>query len=149
MAPFLVPFWQNIDKVIGKEARKALVGNGTIEILPLSFCRGLSQEDCIMIFDEAQNVDFHTFESILTRIGKNCKIICLGDEGQTDFKNKKEMAPLNQIADILEPIKGIGVIRFLPEDSAIRNPLIPKILEKLTILKERQKESGQTEAKES
>lgn len=151
MSVYLTPFFQNIDKVIGKESREALVGNGTIEILPLAYCRGLSEEDCIMIFDEAQNVDFHTFESIVTRIGKNCKIIICGDEDQSDFKNKSEMAPLNQIADILEPVEGIGVIRFLPEDSAIRNPIIPKILEKLTILKKRlyQKGYGDTEVKKN
>jgi phosphate starvation-inducible protein PhoH len=53
MSMYLTPFFQNIDKVIGKESREALVGNGTIEILPLAYCRGLSEEDCIMIFDEA------------------------------------------------------------------------------------------------
>lgn len=139
MAPLLVPFFQNIDKVIGKEARETLVGNGTIEILPLAYCRGLSEEDCIMIFDEAQNVDFHTFESIITRIGKNCKIICLGDENQSDFKNKSEMVPLNKIADLLGSVDGVGVVKFLPEDSAIRNPIIPKILEKLNTMRQQEK----------
>ena len=139
MKPFLLPFFQNIDKIIGKDSREILVGNGTIEILPLAYCRGLSEEDCIIIFDEAQNVDFHTFESIVTRIGQNCKIVILGDENQSDFHNKKEMAPLNKIANVLESIDGIGVVRFLPEDSAIRNPLIPKILEKLNILRQTEK----------
>lgn len=149
MFPYLQPFFSNIDKIIGKDAREALVGNETISILPLAYCRGITEEDCIVIFDEAQNVDFHTFESIVTRIGNNCKYIILGDENQTDFKNKKEMAPLNQIADILESVKGIGVVRFLPEDSAIRNPIIPKILEKLHILKERQNGYINTEVKKN
>lgn len=140
MSIYLIPFFQNIDKVIGKESRELLVGNNTIEVLPLAYCRGLSEEDCIIIFDEAQNVNFHTFESIITRIGKNCKMIILGNENQSDFKNKKEMAPLNKITDVLKDIEGVGVVHFLPEDSAIRNPIIPKILEKLNMLRQKEKD---------
>ena len=48
---------------------------GLIEILPIAYVRGVTQDDCIVIVDETQNIDTHTFKSLVTRIGKNAKFV--------------------------------------------------------------------------
>ena len=40
---------------------------------------GTTFEDCIVLLDEAQNATRDEMKMILSRIGKNCKIIVSGD----------------------------------------------------------------------
>lgn len=100
-----------------------------IEVLPIAYIRGLSIDDSIVILDETQNLDFHTFKTLITRIGNNSKYIFLGDIEQVDRKNKKESC-LKTIIEIFKDSDIIGTVEFNDSD-CVRNPIIPKILEKL------------------
>ena len=55
-----------------------------VEICPIAFLRGRSMEDTILIIDEAQNLDLTALKTVLTRVGKYCKIILLGSLNQID-----------------------------------------------------------------
>lgn len=61
-----------------------LKADGKIEIESISFLRGRSLSDCIIIVDEVQNLTQIVVKTILTRVGNNCKIILLGDPEQID-----------------------------------------------------------------
>jgi phosphate starvation-inducible PhoH-like protein len=98
-----------------------------IEIMPIAYVRGLSIDDSIVIIDEAQNIDTHTFKTIITRIGYNSKYIFLGDTEQVDRKNNSCLA---QVLDIFKDSDYIGTLEFEDSD-CVRNPIIPKILEEL------------------
>ena len=88
-------------------------------------------DDSVVIIDEAQNLDNHTFKSMMTRIGENSKYILLGDVEQIDRKKKAESC-LENVLSIFKESDIIGCIEFKDED-CVRNPIIPKIL---TILRE-------------
>lgn len=129
MLPFMMSYSGNIDKLLGKDSYKDLLHKGLIEVLPIAYIRGLSIDDSIVIFDEAQNTTPHTFKTIITRIGTNSKYIILGDIEQVDRRNKKESC----LASVVEIFRGsdcVGTIEFTDED-CVRNPIIPKILQKL------------------
>lgn len=53
LQPFLMSFFGNIDKIIGIEERKRLVGTGQIEIQPLAYVRGINIDNACVILDEA------------------------------------------------------------------------------------------------
>lgn len=129
MEPFMLSFSGNIDKIAGKDATKNLIEKHIIEVLPLAYVRGLSIDDSIVIIDEAQNLTHHTFKTIMTRIGTNSKYIFLGDVEQIDRKIKTESC-LADVLDIFSSEDYIGTVEF-SDDDCIRNPIIPKILEKL------------------
>lgn len=130
MSPFLISFTGNINKLFNnKKASEEFLKKGLLEILPIAFIRGITQDDCIVIIDEAQNIDSHTFKSLITRIGSNCKYIFLGDTEQVDRK-KKEESCLSKVIEIFKESPIIGSVEFTDED-CVRNPIIPKILEKL------------------
>ena len=57
---------------------------GQIEIAPLSYIRGRTFNDSFIIVDEAQNATIHELKTIITRVGKNSKIVLLGDTDQVD-----------------------------------------------------------------
>lgn len=97
-----------------------------IEILPLAYARGLSIDDSIVIIDEAQNMDAHTFKTIITRIGENSKYILLGDTEQIDRRRKSESC-LAQVISLFEDTDLVGCVEFT-DDDCVRNPIIPKIL---------------------
>jgi phosphate starvation-inducible PhoH-like protein len=100
-----------------------------VEVLPLAFIRGLSIDNSVVIIDEAQNIDPHTFKTMMTRIGDNSKYIFLGDVEQIDRKRKSESC-LATVVEIFKDSNIIGTIDFKDED-CVRNPIIPIILSTL------------------
>jgi phosphate starvation-inducible PhoH-like protein len=70
----------------------------------------------------------------MTRFGQNSKMIITGDPEQSDIKNGN--ATLLDIANKMEQIGKIGVIRFLP-CSIVRHPLIADILRKFEDIEKR------------
>jgi len=129
MEPFMMSFTWNIDKICGEGAAKALMDKGLVQVLPLAFVRGISIDNAIVIFDELQNTDLHTFKTMMTRIGTDSKYILLGDSEQIDRKKKAESC-LDPIIGMFKDSPFIGTIEFTDED-CVRNPIIPKILEVL------------------
>lgn len=129
MEPFIMSYVWNIDKICGEFSAKKLLDSKIVEVLPLAFIRGLSIDDSIVIIDESQNIDSHTFKTIMTRIGENSKYIFLGDTEQIDRKKKNESC-LSTVIEIFKDSDIIGTIKFNDED-CVRNPIIPIILSKL------------------
>lgn len=127
--PFMMSFTWNIDKVGGKDTSKKLMEQNVIQVLPLAYIRGLSIDNSIVIIDESQNLTRHAFKSIMTRIGENSKYVFLGDVEQIDRKKQSESC-LAEVLDIFKDEDFIGTIEF-SDDDCVRNPLIPRILEKL------------------
>lgn len=129
MAPVMMSFTWNIDKMLEKGASEILLDKGLLEIIPLAFFRGLSIDSAIVIIDETQNIDKDTFKTIITRIGENCKYIFLGDTEQIDRKKKQESC-LQPVIDIFSPTDYVKTLEFKDED-CVRNPIIPIILSAL------------------
>ena len=126
MEPFVMSYVWNIDKICGQGSASSLMNKKIVEVLPLAFIRGLSIDNSIVIIDEAQNIDAHTFKTMMTRIGEDSKYIFLGDVEQIDRKKKSESC-LQKVMDIFKDSPIIGTIEFTDEDCE-RNPIIPKIL---------------------
>ena len=129
MSHFIMSYSWNLDKLCGKGTFEDLLGKNIIQILPIAFVRGISIDDSIVIIDETQNIDPHTFKTLITRIGTNSKYIFLGDVEQVDRK-KVEESCLGRVLDIFKDINYVGTLEFDDED-CVRNPVIPKILEEL------------------
>jgi phosphate starvation-inducible PhoH-like protein len=97
-----------------------------IEVLPIAYIRGTTQEKRIVIIDEAQNIDDHIFKTIITRLGPDCKMIFLGDAEQCDFKYK-DTSCLTNVVNLFKDEDCAGVVEFMESD-CVRHPLIPRIL---------------------
>ena len=92
MDPWLAPLMDNI-RVAFKDTMyfNMMMEKGTIEIAPLSYIRGRTFNDAILLVDEAQNATIHELKTIITRIGAGSKIVLLGDTDQIDtpYINKR------------------------------------------------------------
>jgi len=130
MEPYMMSFTGNLDKILGHPSiTAALMDQGVIDIFPIAYVRGVTIDNAIVIIDEAQNIDMHTFRTIITRIGYSCKMIFLGDTGQIDRKVKSESC-LSRVAELFTGVDYADSVVFT-DDESVRNPIIPKLLELL------------------
>ena len=90
MDPWVQPIYQNMFTLYDKVKIEALIQEGKIEIVPVSFMRGRTFLDSVVIVDEAQNVTHEQMQMIVTRLGLRSKMIVCGDDHQVDLKSKKD-----------------------------------------------------------
>lgn len=82
------PVLENMYLMYDKDKIDKLIEEGTIRILPISFMRGVTVSNSVLILDEFQNATISQIHTALTRLGKGTKIIVTGDMSQCDLPNK-------------------------------------------------------------
>ena len=122
-APYLDPFDNIFNRSLGKGFYEYALKSKTIEPKPLGFMRGATFDNCIVLVDECQQATKEEFKMLLSRIGKNCKMILSGDQDQSDIDNSGLMDAVQR----LEGIPGIEVVRFLDSD-IVRSRLCKQII---------------------
>lgn len=125
MAPFTFSFRHNFEKIIGKKHTDLFFENKIIEVLPMAYMRGISLSNAIVIFDEAQNVDAFNMRTLMTRIGKDCKLIVLGDTKQIDLKNRS-LSVLEKIFNVTKNLQNTGHVKFTNTE-IVRSQLVQDI----------------------
>lgn len=105
------------------------ISTGPIEISSLAYMRGRTFNNCIVIFDEAQNSSHSQMKLFLTRIGKNCKVIIEGDVTQSDISPRMEDNGLYDAIKRLQGVKGIGIVALEKQD-IVRSAIVARILER-------------------
>lgn len=121
--PYLDPFDQVFTKTLGKGFYEYALKSKTIEPRPLGFMRGATFDNAIVLVDEAQNATKMELKMLLSRIGRNTKMIISGDDDQSDISDSGLMDAVNR----LEGIEGIEVVRFLDSD-IVRSKMCKNII---------------------
>jgi phosphate starvation-inducible PhoH-like protein len=111
MDPWLQPIYQNFYTLYGKEKVDKEIADGNIQILPMSYIRGITFVDSFVIADEVQNLTHSQMESLLGRLGKGSKMILCGDVAQIDLKDKKRSG-LSFLKRVEEEVKGFKIINL-------------------------------------
>lgn len=92
--------------------------------------RGLTFNDCVILIDEVQNLEQHELLTILTRGGRNCKIILCGDSKQDDLRGKKGQVScfkyLENLTDIMSE-EFTSTITYSIDDCQ-RNAFVKEVL---------------------
>lgn len=104
------------------------MSEGIIEIAPVGFMRGRTLNNAFVVIDEAQNCTYGQLKMLLTRLGWNSTMVVTGDPHQTDLL--PEMSGLAQIANQLEKVEDIAVVRLEAKD-IVRHPLVASMLKVL------------------
>ena len=99
-----------------KAAYAKLINSNQIEFTTTSYIRGITIDNAIIIVDEMQNMNFHELDSVITRVGENCRIIFSGDYHQSDFVKSDERDGLQKFLRIVEQLKNFSVITFSWQD---------------------------------
>ena len=99
-----------------KDAYDALKQQGNVKFMSTSFIRGITINNAVVIVDECQNLNFHELDSIITRIGKNSKIIFCGDYTQTDLTRENDKRGILNFMKILKSLDEFDTVEFLIDD---------------------------------
>lgn len=127
--PYIFPSYYLLNKIIGKDAREKLKEAEIVEVFALAYMRGMTIDNSILIFEEAQNATPKQMKLLLTRIGSNSKFFISGDIEQTDRYKDKTHSGLYDAITKFNGIPGIGIFEFGEKDG-VRNPIITKILKR-------------------
>jgi phosphate starvation-inducible PhoH-like protein len=127
--PYIFPSYYLLNKIIGKEAREKLKDAEVVEVFALAYMRGMTIDNSILIFEEAQNATPKQMKLLLTRIGSNTKFFISGDIEQTDRYKDKKHSGLYDALTRFNGIPGVGIFEFGDKDG-VRNPIITKILQR-------------------
>ena len=92
-----------------------------------SYIRGITLDKTIVIVDEVQNMTAHELDSIITRLGKDSKIIFAGDTKQTDFTKNNDKDHELFFRVLKRMPKDFGFHEFEPED-IVRSGLVRRYI---------------------
>jgi predicted ribonuclease YlaK len=95
-----------------KMAYNALEAQGAISFMSTSFIRGQTIDDAIILVDEMQNLTFHELDSIITRVGRNTRIIFSGDYYQSDLNKESDKTGVLDFLNILEVMNNFTTVEF-------------------------------------
>lgn len=138
MKYYEAPYMPICGQIFGRaDAYAVLKQKGFIEFISTSFIRGITLDDCIVIVDEIQNCNEHECNSLITRVGNNCKIVFCGDLRQNDLNKRKEFSGLADFMKIIREMNQFDFIEFHEED-IVRSDLVKNYI----ITKTRLEDSG-------
>jgi phosphate starvation-inducible protein PhoH len=125
--PYMEALVENLIKCCSdKNEVPKMIEDGKVKALPVQFIRGKTVDD-ILIVEEAQNLTKGEMLAILTRLGKNGKIVINGDNEQTDIKSSTgEISGLNYVIELSKKIDEIKWIKLAINH---RSDLVGKILD--------------------
>ena len=130
MSPWLSPIVDNFRNQFGDLSYfEMMMEKGQIDIAPLSHIRGRSFNDAIIIVDEAQNATVHELKTVITRTGKNSKIILLGDIEQVDLPYINKYS--NGLTLVIEKLKDVSLTGHVNFTKGYRSELANVAAEKL------------------
>ena len=124
--PFLRPIYDALYDMMPYDQVEKKIANNIIEIAPIAFMRGRTLENCYIILDEAQNTTKIQMKMFLTRLGKNSKMVIVGDNTQIDLISKNDSG-LIDAAKKLKNIEDIGFIELDNRD-VVRHEVVRKII---------------------
>lgn len=121
--PYLEAFKENLYSCYDKEKIDKHIQSKEIDGTPLAYIRGKTIQD-VLVVEEAQNMTKHEILAILTRLGKNGRIIINGDVEQSDIK--ETYTGLHYVIDLVKKIDGIEYFKLKNNH---RSDLVGKILD--------------------
>jgi len=125
MDPWLQPIYENMYSLYDKDKITKYLADDQIKIVPLSFMRGNTFLNSMVIVDEAQNVTHNQMEMIVTRIGLNSKMIVCGDKKQVDLKRRTDSG-FNFLYKAADHINGLASVTLTTNH---RSPIVEELID--------------------
>jgi phosphate starvation-inducible protein PhoH and related proteins len=110
------------------DAYEILKNKGIVEFCSTSYLRGTTINNAYIILDEFQNCSSQELETVITRVGNNCKLIFCGDWAQNDLiKSRWDVSGLPYFMKIIDRMSEFDIIEFGKED-IVRSGLVKSFI---------------------
>jgi phosphate starvation-inducible PhoH-like protein len=125
--PYMLPIWDSLRELMGQEQMERRMGRGEIEVAPLAFMRGRTLKNAFVIVDEAQNTTIPQMKMVLTRLGRDSRMVVTGDPGQVDLPGHQPSG-MKHALQILEGVDGVKT-HYLTAADVVRHGLVSRIID--------------------
>jgi phosphate starvation-inducible PhoH-like protein len=125
--PYMLPIWDALRELMGQEQMERRLARGEIEVAPIAFMRGRTLKNAFVIVDEAQNTTVPQMKMVLTRLGRDSRMVVTGDPGQVDLPSR-ETSGLAHALKILTGVDGIHIHTLTAAD-VVRHGLVSRIID--------------------
>jgi phosphate starvation-inducible PhoH-like protein len=125
MDPWVQPIYQNFYTLYGKDKMQKYLEDDSIEIVPVSFMRGRTFLNSLVIVDEAQNVTHEQMNMIISRLGLRSKMVICGDDNQIDLKKRSDSG-FRFLYAASKKIKNLAAITLMTNH---RDPIVDDLLQ--------------------
>ncbi|HBH44799.1 MULTISPECIES: PhoH family protein [Hyphomonas] len=125
--PYMLPIWDSLRELMGQEQMERRMARGEIEVAPLAFMRGRTLKNAFVIVDEAQNTTIPQMKMVLTRLGRDSRMVITGDPGQVDLPGSQPSG-MRHALEILSDVEGVNVHKLTAAD-VVRHGLVSRIID--------------------
>jgi phosphate starvation-inducible protein PhoH len=109
------------------DAYEVLKQKNAIDFISTSFVRGITMNNCFVVVDEVNNMTFHELDSVITRIGKGCRVLFCGDFRQSDLTKDQEKNGLKDFMRVIDRLNDFVHVDFLEQD-IVRSRLVKEYI---------------------
>ena len=128
MESFETPYHDIIADLIGRDdAYSILKAKELVEFHPTSYIRGSTYNNSIILVDECQNLNWHEFSSLVTRVGEDSKIIFCGDSSQSDLDRTHERMDIHKMVNICQHMPSFHLVQ-MEIDDIVRSGFVKEFL---------------------
>ncbi len=126
LEPWMAAVHDNLYALFGgengspRQAVEELFERDVLEMAAVTYLRGRSITNELVIVDEAQNLELPTLKVILTRMAANSKVVFCGDLTQVD---NPYVSPFGGLAALIEKFKGNPMFGHITMERTVRSPL--------------------------
>ena len=128
MGPWAQAVFDTLSALVSPSVIDEVTDRGMLEILPLTHIRGRSLHDAWVIVDEAQSLERNVLLTVLSRMGRNSKVVLTHDVAQRD---NLRVGRHDGIAAVVETLKGHPLFGHVTLTRSERSPIAALVTELL------------------
>ena len=128
MNPWGQAVYDTLGAVASPHVVEEVVERGMLEVLPLTHIRGRSLHDAFVIVDEAQSLERNVLLTVLSRIGKNSRVVLTHDVAQRD---NLRVGRYDGVVAVVEKLKGHPLFAHVTLTRSERSPIAALVTEML------------------
>ena len=128
MLPWGQAVFDTLGAVTTQEVVEEVVDRGMLEVLPLTHIRGRSLHDAFVIVDEAQSLERNVLLTVLSRIGRDSRVVLTHDVAQRD---NLRVGRHDGVVAVVERLKGHPLFAHVTLTRSERSPIAALVTEML------------------
>ncbi len=128
MGPWAQAVHDTLQAVTTQEVVDEIVDRGMLEVLPLTHIRGRSLHDAFVIVDEAQSLERNVLLTVLSRIGRDSRVVLTHDVAQRD---NLRVGRHDGVVAVVERLKGHPLFAHVTLTRSERSPIAALVTELL------------------
>jgi PhoH-like ATPase len=128
MSPWGQAVFDTLSALTTQEVVEEIVDRGMLEVLPLTHIRGRSLHDAFVIVDEAQSLERNVLLTVLSRIGRDSRVVLTHDVAQRD---NLRVGRHDGVVAVVEKLRGHPLFAHVTLTRSERSPIAALVTEML------------------